>query len=209
MKTSSQHVSRNKRRIRRRRAGTAKDLAAQQINELWSAYIANRDDRQLRNRLVEHYFPSVREMAGRLASKMRLHDTEDAVGEMLAALIDFIIPAYDGKGDFHRWAFTCIRSRLIDYRRREATDVAMRNFVREKLELLPGRDDRNCDLRFLELTAELSDREAAVLWLRFYRRMSPQAIAELLHITDTTVYNWTRSAVAVLREQWAKPKIEE
>ena len=76
------------------------ELTAQQLAELWAAYMADRSDVRLRNRLVEHYVPCVRNIAGAIANEMRLRDADNAVGEVLALLLTTIVPCYGGKGDF-------------------------------------------------------------------------------------------------------------
>ena len=46
---------------------TRRRLAGEQLNLLWAVYVADRGNLRLRNRLVEHYLPSVRRLAGAIA----------------------------------------------------------------------------------------------------------------------------------------------
>ena len=181
-------------------------LNALQVKELWTAYIAHRADLRLRNRLVEHYLPAVRHLAATMAKRMQLRDRENAVGEVLVALVVSIVPGYDGKGCFDGWAFTCIRSKLIDQLRKEHKHRLGRGMVRHGLEMLPSRDDCRGDMKFVEVTAQLSDRQAAVLWMRYYRRMTTRAVAEMLKTSPSHVHYWTESGVAALKKNWADLK---
>ena len=75
-------------------------LTAQELDALWIAYAANRDDQRLRNRLVEHYAPWIHDLAAAIAVRMRLRDRGNAVGEVLVALVTTIVPGYDGQSGF-------------------------------------------------------------------------------------------------------------
>ena len=154
---------------------------------------------------MEHYLPAVRKAAAGIAEKMHLQDRDNAVGEILVALVTTIVPGYDGKRDFQGWAYTCIRSKLIDIQRTEQRHKVMRGSIRSRrgLELLPDRDQRGGDLKFIEFTADLSDQQAAVLWLRYYRRMSYKAISRLLKASPASVHSWVSAAVRELKNRWA------
>ncbi len=182
-------------------------LTARELDELWAAYAADRGNLQLRNRLVEHYLPSVGERAAALAKKMRLRDQENAVGEVLAALVASIVPRYDGKRGFHRWAYACTKRKLLDLRRAERkvlgifADLPPGAGLRAALDSAPDRGDGGGEREFGRLTAELTDRQAAVLWLRGYCGLSVEAAAPLLKLSPRSVEAWTRSALAALREK--------
>jgi RNA polymerase sigma factor (sigma-70 family) len=175
-------------------------LTKEQLAELWVAYFADRGDIRLRNRLVEHYLPSVGAMAKSIARKLLIRDQENAVGEALASLVTRIVPRYDGKRNFDHWALLCVRRTLVDLRRRQRAHDEM--FVDtpsgaggdSPLDLAPGRDWRGFESRFLELTADLDHREATVLWMRYCREMRVVEIAEILKATPKCVDNWLRSA---------------
>ena len=171
-------------------------LGARRLKKVWAAYLADRSDWRLRNRLVEHYAPWVRETAGSIAHKLGLRDEENAVGEVLMALVETIVPDYDGQRDFERWARVCIKRELIDQQRGERNEDAVftrgpfrhgRGFIPE---FVHDRQQPNFDLNFVELTAELSDLQAMVIWLMHYRGMEVRAIAELLNVTRRSVGRW-------------------
>jgi RNA polymerase sigma factor (sigma-70 family) len=187
-------------------------LTAKQLDELWAAYVADRADLRLRNRLVEHYLPRVRALANSIAHQLALRDTENAVGEVLAALVSSIVPGYDGRSGFERWLRVCTRRKLIDQQRAErnaGTIFADLPSGPAELDLLPSPEQRGCDLKFLELTAELSDRQAAVLWLRHYRGLSVGAVSALLTLSPGAVKACTHDAVLALRKKWAGSNRDE
>ena len=64
-------------------------------------------------------------------------------------------------------------------------------------------DNRDCDdeRTFGRITAELTDRQAVVLWLRGYCGLSVEAAAPLLKLSPRSVEAWTRSALATLLEK--------
>ena len=173
-----------------------RDLTAEQLDELWAAYLADRGNLRLRNRLVEHYLPWVGDLAASLAKKMRLRDRENAVGEALAALVESIVPDYDGKSGFHRWAYACTKRKLLDLRRAE------RRVYRHLRQPAPGaagqRARQGADRGHSggradvgQITADLNDRQAAVLWLRGYCGLSVEAVAPVLKLSPRSVEAWT------------------
>ncbi|MGA2255782.1 MAG: sigma-70 family RNA polymerase sigma factor [Thermoguttaceae bacterium] len=202
-------VERLRRRARRLASiDTRQILTPQQLDELWTAYMANRSNLRLRNRLVEHYLPWIRRVAISIAHRMGLHDKENAIGEVLAALVGCIIPDYDGKRSFNRWARMCIRRKAIDQWRAERKAEAILHAPRgaraiATLEMVPDREQPGCDLKFLEIAAELDDRQATVLWLRYYRGMSVNAVAAMLKVSAGLVARVTYAAVTELRKTWS------
>jgi RNA polymerase sigma factor (sigma-70 family) len=190
-------------------AAAGRTLSAPQLDALWAAYMADRGDWQLRNRLVEYYLPQVRRFALSIAKKMRLRDRDSAVGEVLAALVESIVPGYDGTKSFERWARVCARRKLIDQFRAEEKEEGL--FAQappaadgsSPCDLLPDREPSANDVRFVELTAGLSDRQAMVLWLRYYRGASVEAVAALLAVSPRGVEIWTREALAELKHKSA------
>ena len=121
-KPEQKHPRPERPRVRRRRRQpfpACRTLGPEQLKETWAAYLANRGDLELRNRLVEHYAPWARETAVSIAWKMGLRDMENAASEVLLALVESIVPDYDGRQGFDRWARVCIRRKLIDQQRGE------------------------------------------------------------------------------------------
>jgi RNA polymerase sigma factor (sigma-70 family) len=178
------------------------------VKYLWELYRFDKCNAVVRDRLIEYYLPWIQQTAMAIASKMKLHDPENAVGEVLVQMVRKILPEYDGKRDFERWAKVCIKRKLIDQQRAEIN--ARRVFVDADLGEIdlfavtpaPAVDAKNCDLRFLELTMTLSDRQAMILWLRYYRGVSVSTIADLLKSSECSVKTWTRDAIVELRRKF-------
>jgi RNA polymerase sigma factor (sigma-70 family) len=194
---------------------TARRLQPHELARLWASYLPDRADPSLRNRLVEHYLPWAQELAASIASRMRLRDRENAVGEVLAALVGSIVPGYDGRGTFNAWARMCIRQILIAQRRKEQMvdsvfDGSPADAAGEPLDLdelpgpaaIPHDEGSRSDLDFLAITRELSDRQAAVLWLRFQRGISVDATADVLEMSPGNVKVTTSRAIAELRKRF-------
>jgi len=186
-------------------------LTDRQLGELWPAYVADRGNQELRNRLVEHYVPWVFDVAASLARKMRFRDPENAVGEALAALVASIVPGYDGRSGFEPWANACIKRKLIDLRRTErsaarfSADPPAEVDKLELLESLPDREPYDGGERgFGRLTAGLSDRQAVVLWLRNYCGLPVETVSRLLGLSPSGVHARARSAMAALRKNFAQ-----
>jgi RNA polymerase sigma factor (sigma-70 family) len=182
------------------------------IAHLWSCYAKDRTNTELRNRLVEHYTPLVQQLAQRYIRRYRLREVESAIGDALMLLMLRLVPNYDGQSDFRRWARICIHEKMLDRRRQEA--VNRRRFVNRadcekdwpEIEAqLIAPDEPGSDVRFAELTKALPTRDAAALWLRFYRHVTLREIATALGINVWTTDRMIRGAVGALR-QYAEEK---
>ena len=153
--------------------------------QLWAAYLADRGDLRLRNRLVEHYAAlGSPTWPPRSPGKMRFRDRENAVGEVLAALVSYHRAGLRRPAAASSAGPASAPAQADRPAARGAKDEAIFPACRAGPtgrfvpELVPDREQPGCDLDFLELTAELSDQQAAVLWLRHYRGMSVNAVAE-------------------------------
>ncbi len=193
-------------------AFTGVALTPFQLNRLWTAYLADHGNQELRNRLVEHYAPWVFETARATAAQMAFLDRENAVSEIMAALVESIVPGYNGFSGFKRYARPCIKRKLIDQQRKDQPDDALfaaqfqhgYDFAPDRV---PDPEQKGCDLNFLELTAELSDVHATVLWLTHYRRTPVEEVAAMLHVSRRTVCSRLREALAALKRKWGdRPK---
>jgi RNA polymerase sigma factor (sigma-70 family) len=201
-----QRLPRDQRGRRRTPVDAGQALAERQLDELWAAYVVDRGNQALRNRLVEHYLPWVVDRAESLAGKMRLRERENAVAEVAAALVESIVPGYDGQSGFERWACVCTKRKLLNLRRAQRRHAAVfpDQPAETKDEALENvADSRDCgdDRTFGRITAELTDRQAVVLWLRGYCGLSVEAAAPLLKLSPRSVKAWTRSALAALLEK--------
>jgi RNA polymerase sigma factor (sigma-70 family) len=204
-----------KTRLRLNRAAASQSLKADELNELWAAYRAVRSDERLRNRLVEHYLPWTHETAAAIASRMHLTDREDAVGDVLAALVERIVPDYDGRGEFTAWARICIQRMLIARRRKQQIAQSIfedspENESGEPLDLeeIPAAEETTADevpqsgFNFLDVTRDLSDRQATIMWLRFQRGASIVAVAEMLRLRPGTVKAQTAKALVSIKKSF-------
>ncbi len=185
----------------------AKQRKQETLDHLWSCYAKKRGDTALRDRLVEHYTPLVQQIAQRYIQRYRLREGAAAIGDALLLLLVKLVPKYDGSRDFRRWAMICIREKMRDRRRMEKRDLHQ---FRED----PGSEDEwpeiealmvrpkepGSDARFAELVAAVSARDAAILWLRFYRHLSPRKIAYALDLGQAAVTKHIARAIGVLRK---------
>jgi RNA polymerase sigma-70 factor, ECF subfamily len=182
-------------------------LPAEVVLQLWRSYRQDGSE-SARDRLVEYYTPWFQKEAAGGARRMGMLDIDNAVGEALFALVAKIMPSYRPRGDgtprFKSWAQSCLRRKLIDLRRRERKDApkllrGMHSFVMEP-EDLPFEKEPD-ETHFAELVAPLNDREAVVLWLRYFRGLAPRAIAAVLNVPVGTVKSRTHYALIELRER--------
>ncbi len=185
----------------------ARQRKRETLEYLWTCYAKNRADTALRDRLVEHYTPLVQEIAGRYIQRYRLRDGAAAIGDALLMLVVKLVPRYDGSRDFRRWAAICIREKMRERRRLEK-----RSFKQFREE--PGSEDEwpeiealmvrpkepGSDARFAELVAAVHARDAAMLWLRFYRHLTPRQIAYALNLGPIAVAKQIARALGVLRK---------
>jgi RNA polymerase sigma factor (sigma-70 family) len=191
---------------------TAKQQLAQKrrdetVAHLWSCYRKDRESIELRNRLVEHYTPLVQQIARRYIRVLRLREGDTAVGDALLMLMLKLVPEYDGKSDFRRWAISCIREKMHDRRRLERRHFArfQQNIADEsdwhELEAQLVRPaEPGSDVRFAELAASLPARDAAVLWLRFYRHLSHRQIGCVFKMTNRAVATRIGLSIGALQE---------
>ncbi len=188
-----------------------RQLADQRLQEtiahLWSCYDKDRTNAEIRNRLVEHYTPLVQQIVRHYIRRYRLREVETAIGDALLLLLVRLVPNYDGQRDFCRWAAKCIRQKMLDRRRLErlnAKRFAKRTDCERHWPEIEARLVRpaepGSDVRFAELAAALPARDAAALWLRFYRRISLRDISTTLNVSHYTAASLIRGAINTLRE---------
>jgi RNA polymerase sigma factor (sigma-70 family) len=129
------------------------------------------------------------------------------------ALVESIVPGYNGSSGFERWARVCIRRKLIDQQRADRNPDMIFTQFREGWgfipELVRDRERPNYDLKFLELTAELSDQQAAILWLTHYRGMTVSEVADLLKINRRCICSRIREAIAALRDKLGSRPVDK
>jgi RNA polymerase sigma factor (sigma-70 family) len=177
------------------------------VAHLWTCYRKDRNNVEIRNRLVEHYTPLVQQFARRYIRRYQLREVETAVGDALLLLMMRLVPKYDGKSDFRRWALVCVRQKMLQRRKKES--LSRRRFVNRadcekdwpEIEAqLIAPDEPGGDARFIELTKALPAREAAALWLRFSRQASLLEVATVLGVTRVAANSMIRGAIGTLRQ---------
>ena len=181
------------------------------IDYLWTCYAKNRSDTALRDRLAEHYTPLVQEIARRYVRRYRLREGTAAIGDALLLLVLRLIPQYDGQGEFRRWALICIRQKMRERRRLERQNFKLFKSNLGSEQEWPEIEARlvrpkepGCDVRFAELVAALTARDAAILWLRFYRHLSPHQIGFALGMTQLAVTKQIGRSIGACGS-WRKP----
>jgi RNA polymerase sigma factor (sigma-70 family) len=174
---------------------------------LWSCYRKDRGNIELRNRLVEHYTPLVQQIARRYIRRLRLREADTAIGDALLLLMVRLVPEYDGKSDFRRWALLCIREKMHERRRQEhrhctrfQQNIADESDWAELEAQLVRPAEPGSDVRFAELAASLPARDAAVLWLRFYRHLSHRQIGYVFKMTNRAVAKQIGLSIGALQE---------
>jgi RNA polymerase sigma factor (sigma-70 family) len=187
----------------------ARQLAEQRRQEtvayLWSCYDKDRENAELRNRLVEHYTPQVQQLARRYIRRYDLREADSAMSDALLLLTTRLVPHYDGHGDFARWAVRCVRRKMLERRRlerRRRKRFAAADLERDWIDIedrVVRPNEPGSDVRFAELTSVLPGRDAAMLWLRFYRRFTCREIGETLGMSSQTTSKQMRTAIAALR----------
>ena len=148
MSTRKPHHRRSRGRYQPRPNWTAaaRALPAEQLPELWAAYIADRGNLPLRNRLVEHYLPAVVEnghVVGQRAAPPRPGETPSP--RCCSPWLRPSCRVTTAKAASTRWAYVCAKRKLIDLRRAQRRTA--RVFAKEpagsvKLALLDEIPDR-------------------------------------------------------------------
>jgi len=177
---------------------TAENLSQREVEALWKKYHAHPTN-AIRERLVEHYFPWFLDQATRMVGRMSLEDRENAVGEACLALSERIVPKYDGRGPFENWASSCIKNLFTSIYRKEGR---INTLNIECIDTVDGVSvaPPPMNVRFSLLTARLSDKHAAVVWLRFYCGLTIEESANILKIPSCTVKSRGVWAIANLKK---------
>jgi len=177
----------------------AESLSREEVARIWRVYW-RRKSIELRNRLAEVYAPAMHGVAQQLAHRYRTVSADDLASDLLLLLVNRMIPQYRGGATFATYAYRC-GQRLVADRirsgRRRREDVS--SDMAELSKILPAREAPGCDLRFLELTADMDHRDATVLWLRIYRGLSVAETARVLSVPGGTIKSRMHRACVHLR----------
>ncbi len=132
------------------------------IVELWNAYAAAPDDRSVKDRLVLHYAPLVKYVAGRVGTGLPAHvDVADLIQSGIFGLVDAIERFEpDRNRKFEGYAMQRIRGAILDeLRAQDWVPRSVRSRAREierAIERLEGKQQRSCS--DVELAGELGMR---------------------------------------------------
>jgi RNA polymerase sigma factor (sigma-70 family) len=194
-----------------------RQLAAQRLDEtithLWSRYAEEPSNKEIRNRLAEHYTPLVQHITRKLIPSFGLRDRQSAIGDALLLLVMQIIPHYDRQSDFRAWATHCLRTKMAERKRLE--DLHNVHFARNMgaEEDWPGIEtmlvrpqEPGSEGRFAELMAALPARDGAVLWLRYCRHLRLDEIAAAFDVGKTVICKQIRRSIAVLKKLCDPPE---
>jgi DNA-directed RNA polymerase specialized sigma24 family protein len=91
----------------------------EQLTATWAAYLADRTNNALRDKIVEHYFAWAKSKAYGFANHMRIRDKDNAVGDALLKFAMKIVPTYDGVRCFEPYASTCLCRSMLDSLKRD------------------------------------------------------------------------------------------
>lgn len=182
------------------------------VQQLWTKYFADHDNRNLRDRLVEHYLPWATKTAQGIAGRMPLADRENAVADAILRFSTRSVSRFSEHGDFKRWAKMCLKRSLVDSLRKErrtmdSLDTPVGGDDGPTLfEILPAATSPNCDFRFCEMAADLPHSQAIVVWLRYYRGLSIREITAEMRISHGAVKSRLNSALKSLRKSLSETK---
>lgn len=109
------------------------ELDDKEISLLWEQY-GKKKDREIRDKLVEHYLPMVNLIAGRLAISLPAHiERDDLISSGFFGLLD-AVDRYDvSRGNkFETYAGTRIRGSMLDYlRSKDWIPISLRARIKE------------------------------------------------------------------------------
>lgn len=132
------------------------------IADMWADYAEAPDDRHVKDRLVLHYAPLVKYVAGRVGTGLPAHvDVADLIQCGIFGLVDAIERFEPERGrKFEGYAMQRIRGAILDeLRSQDWVPRSVRSRAREierAIERLEGREQRSCS--DLELAGELGMR---------------------------------------------------
>lgn len=109
------------------------ELDDKEISLLWEQY-SKKKDREVRDKLIEHYLPMVNLIAGRLAISLPAHiERDDLISSGFFGLLD-AVDRYDvSRGNkFETYAGTRIRGSMLDYlRSKDWIPISLRARIKE------------------------------------------------------------------------------
>lgn len=172
---------------------------------------AQAGDEQARNELIRLVYGELREVASRLMRKERSDHTLSATAVVHEAVIRLMGDSeFEDKATDRKYLFAsaarAMREVLIDHARRRSAGRRGGGWRRIPLDLvLDDLDQQGLDVtevhEALDRLAELNGRQAQVMTLRYFGRLTVAEVAAALGVSQVTVERDWRLARAWLRSQ--------
>lgn len=169
-------------------------------------------DTTARDRLVERLYPELHQMAVGFMLQERRDHTLQPTALLHEALLQLLDGAVLEKASNRRYLFAAVaramRQVLVDHARQRATDKrgagcgrvpldeALRPFEEQHLDVLAVHEA-------LEQLAQLNERHAQIMELRFFGGLTVPEVAKLLNVSVSLVEKDFRRASAFLRSRLA------
>ncbi|MFU8831906.1 MAG: ECF-type sigma factor [Wenzhouxiangella sp.] len=174
------------------------------VAELIKRYSAG-DDAEL-YKLLPMVYEELRALAGRqLAGQYRDHTLQATalINEAYLRLADQDYHSWEDRRQFLLVASTVMRRVLVDYARRRSAAKRPQDHERIEIDTTELGEEFGPDLvaldQVLEQLAEVDERQARIVELRYFAGLSIAETAETLQISDRTVTREWRMALAWLR----------
>ncbi len=182
---------------------------ASEVSELLERYSSGSDSNLYK--LLPMVYQELRGMAGRQLSRQRRDHTLQAtalINEAYLKLADQDYHSWENRRQFLLVAATVMRRVLVDYARRRAAAKRPQDHQQVEVEVADPDPDFGPDLvaldQVLEQLAEVDERQARVVELRYFAGLSIPETARTLEVSVATVNREWRMARAWLRRRMAE-----
>ncbi len=159
-------------------------------------------------KLLPMVYEELRGLAGRQLSRQRRDHTLQAtalINEAYLRLADQEYHSWENRRQFLLVASTVMRRVLVDYARRRSAAKRPQDFQRVEVEVADSDSEFGQDLvaldQLLEQLAEVDERQAQVVELRYFAGLSIEETARTLQVSVATVNREWRMARAWLRRR--------
>lgn len=164
---------------------------------LWATYFATRST-EARNAVYTYYHGLAFDLAYHMAGRLDLRDRDNAAAEACLHVLTRVVPAYDGRRDFHAFMARAIRNRLFDLaKRRSVCEVSL---LRDPVVDSEPPEWETDEAVRSAAARELSKTQRAAWRLRYDRGKSNEETAASLGLTTRAVRRTIRAAVMRLRK---------
>jgi RNA polymerase sigma factor (TIGR02999 family) len=179
-----------------------------EVSELLKRYTDGNDECMYK--LLPMVYEELRALAGRQLSSQRRDHTLQAtalINEAYLRLADQDYHSWEDRRQFLLVAATVMRRVLVDYARRRHAAKRPQDFQRVEIDTADVGADFGPDLmaldQVLEQLAEVDERQARIVELRYFAGLSITETAEALETSESTVTREWRMARA-----WLQRKLE-